>query len=80
MNKLSEAVKKWLAVAEDDINGEVAHDASWAETAKREWEQGITATGNDTLAVSAWDMYSKAVNQGFTADQAFEIAMKRVGL
>lgn len=80
MKKISEAVKQWLAVAEDDINGEVAHDASWTEIVKREWEQGITETGNDTLAQSAWDMYSKAINQGFNADQAFEIAMKRVGL
>lgn len=79
MKKLSEAVKQWLAVAEKDINGEVAHDASWTETVKREWEQGIIETKNDTLSKSAWDMYSKAVNQGFNTDQAFELAMKSIG-
>lgn len=80
MKKLSDAVKQWLAVAEDDINGEVGHDASWIETITREWNQGIVETKNDTLSKSAGDMYAKALKQGFNADQAFELALKSIGL
>ena len=79
MKKLSEAVKQWLAVAEDDINGEVAHDASWTETMNREWSQGISENQNSIKANIAWDMYSKALNDGFSADQAFKMALGTIG-